>query len=97
VNLLGNNTDAVKKHINFNAGREVRLEINAEITEYMLLARRQNARQNRDIKIANRFFENVPKFEYLGITVAIQNLTEEEVKRRLSSGNACYHSVHLKP
>jgi hypothetical protein len=59
----------------------------------MLLAHRQNTGQNRDIKIANRFFENVPKFDNLGMTVAIQNLTQEEIKKRLSSGNACYHSV----
>jgi hypothetical protein len=27
------------------------------------------------------------------ITVTNQNLIEEEIKRRLNSGNACYHSV----
>jgi hypothetical protein len=30
---------------------------------------------------------------YLGITVTNKNLIQEEVKRRLNSGNACYHSV----
>jgi hypothetical protein len=29
----------------------------------------------------------------LGTTVANQNLIQEEIKRRLNSGNACYHSV----
>jgi hypothetical protein len=59
----------------------------------MLLSRHQNAGQNRDVKIANRSFENVSQFKYLGTTVTSQNLIEEEIKRRLNSGNACYHSV----
>jgi hypothetical protein len=29
----------------------------------------------------------------LGTTVTNQNLIQEEIKRRLNSGNACYHSV----
>jgi hypothetical protein len=59
----------------------------------MLLSRDQNVGQNRDIKIANRSFENVSQFKYLGTTVTNQNLFQEEIKRRLNSGNACYHSV----
>jgi hypothetical protein len=42
-----------------NASKEVGLEINVEKTKYMLLSRHQNIGQNRDIKIANRSFENV--------------------------------------
>jgi hypothetical protein len=45
------------------------------------------------MKIANRSFENVPHFRYLGTTVTNQNLIQEEMKRTLNSGNACYHSV----
>jgi hypothetical protein len=59
----------------------------------MLLAHHQNAGQNREIKIANRLFENVSHFKYLGTTVRNKNLIQEEIKRRLNSGNACYHSV----
>jgi hypothetical protein len=59
----------------------------------MLLSRHQNAAQNRDIKIANRSFENVSQFKYLGTIITNQNLIEEEIKRRLNSGNACYHLV----
>jgi hypothetical protein len=29
----------------------------------------------------------------LGTTITNQNLIQEEIKRRLNSGNACYHSV----
>jgi hypothetical protein len=76
-----------------DASKEVGLEINVEKTKYMLLSHHHNAGQNRDIKIANRSFENVSQFKYLGTTVTNQNLIQEEIKRRLSSGNASYHSV----
>jgi hypothetical protein len=59
----------------------------------MLVSRDQNAGHNREIKIGNRSFENVSQFKYLGTTVTIQNLIQEEIKRRMNSGNACYHSV----
>jgi hypothetical protein len=59
----------------------------------MLLSRHQSVGRNRDIKIANRSFENVSQFKYLGTTVTNQNLIQEEIKRRLNYGNVCYHSV----
>jgi hypothetical protein len=59
----------------------------------MLLSRHQNVGRNRDIKIANRSFENVSQFKYLGTTITNQNLIQEEIKIRLNSSNACYHSV----
>jgi hypothetical protein len=76
-----------------DASKEVGLEVNTEKTKYMLLSSHQNAGQNHEIKIANRCFENVAHFRYFGTTVTDQNLIqEEEIKRRLNSGNACYHS-----
>jgi hypothetical protein len=33
------------------------------------------------------------QFKYLGTTVTNQNLIQEEIKRRLNSGNDRYHSV----
>jgi hypothetical protein len=59
----------------------------------MLLSAQQIAGQNHDIKIVYRCFESVVQFRYFGITAANQNLIQEEIKRRLNLGNACYHSV----
>jgi hypothetical protein len=35
----------------------------------------------------------VSQFKYFGTTVTNKNLIHEKIKRRLNSGNACYHSV----
>jgi hypothetical protein len=68
VNLLGDNIDTIKKNIeiSIDASKEVGLEVNTEKTKYMLLSRHQNVRQNHDMKIANRCFENVAQFRILG-------------------------------
>jgi hypothetical protein len=40
-----------------------------------------------------QYLKNVAQFRYLGTTITNQNQIQEEIKRRLNSGNACYHSV----
>jgi hypothetical protein len=50
-------------------------------------------RADTEHNIANRSFESMAKFKYLGKTLTDQNCIHEEVKSRLNSGNACYHSV----
>jgi hypothetical protein len=95
VNSPGDNTGTIKKNTEtlMDASEEIGLEANTEKTKYMLLSRHRNAGQNHDIKLANRSFENMAQFIYLGMTVTNQNLIQEKIKRRLNSVDACYHSV----
>jgi len=45
------------------------------------------------VRIDNSTFERVEEFKYLGTALTNQNSIAEEIKSRLKSGNACYHSV----
>jgi hypothetical protein len=53
--------------------KEIGLEVNAEKTKYMMLSGHQNAGQNHDMTIANRSYENVAQFKYLGTAITNQN------------------------
>jgi hypothetical protein len=59
----------------------------------MVMSRNQNARHNHNINIDNKSFERVEEFKYLGATLTNRHSIHEEIKSRLKSGNACYHSV----
>jgi hypothetical protein len=50
--------------------------------------------ENHESKINPVYLQfNVGSIEKLGATVTNQNLIQEEIKRRLNFGNACYYSV----
>jgi ABC-type siderophore export system fused ATPase/permease subunit len=74
VNLLGDNTDTIKKTIEtlIDASKEVGLEVNTEKTKFMFPSRHQGSGQNHDKNIVNRSFENVAEFKYLGTTLTNQ-------------------------
>jgi hypothetical protein len=98
VNLLGDKINTLKKNTESltDDSKEVGLEVNAERNKYMcmLLFHHQNTGKNYDIKVANReTLWNVAQFKYLRTTITNQNLIQEEIKRRLNLGHACYHSV----
>jgi hypothetical protein len=57
------------------------------------MSRDQHVGRSHSMKIYNSSFERVEEFKYLGTTITNQNSIQEEIKSRLKSGNACYHSV----
>jgi len=73
--------------------KESGLEVDVDRTKYMVMSLDQNAGGSHNIKINNKPFERVEQFKYLGTTLTNQNFIQEEIKSRLQSGNACYHSV----
>jgi hypothetical protein len=95
VNLVGENIYTIQRNTRalLDASKEVGLEVNPEKTKYVLVSRCRKAGQRQSIKIGNRSFESVAKFKYLRTTLTDLNCIHEEIKSRLNSGNACYHSV----
>jgi hypothetical protein len=95
VHLLGDGVNTIKENSEtlLEASRDISLEINAEKPKYMIMSRHTNSEQNQNIRIANELFENVATFKYLGTTLTNQNDIHDQIKSKLNSGNACYHSV----
>jgi UDP-N-acetylmuramyl pentapeptide synthase len=53
----------------------------------------QNAGQSQNMKTDCGSFERVEEFKYFGTALTKQNSIKKEIKSRLKSGNAGYHSV----
>ena len=75
------------------ACKEIGLEVNADKTKYMFMFRGQDAGRIHNMKIDSKSLERVEECRYLDTTLTDQNSIHEEMKSRLKSGNACYHSV----
>jgi UDP-galactopyranose mutase len=69
------------------------LEVNIDKSKYIFMFQEQNAGRSHNIKTGNKCFERVEEFKYLGTSLRNQNCIIEEIKSRLNSGNACYHSM----
>jgi hypothetical protein len=54
------------------ADKEFGLEVNSGETQYLFMSHHQNAEQSYNKNIANKFFENVKNFKYLGMIVTNQ-------------------------
>ena len=76
------------QELNFDTSR-----LFTDKTKYMVMSRDQNAGRIHNVRIDNSTFDRVEDFKYLGTTLTNQNSVAEEIKSRLKSGNACYHSV----
>jgi hypothetical protein len=95
VNILGGSVHTVKE-ITENlivTCKHIGLELNANKTKYMVMSRDQNAGRIQNIKNDNTSCERVEHFKYLGTNLKNKNSIHEEIKSRLKSGNAFYHSV----
>jgi len=95
VNILGGSIRTLKENAEalVAATRENGLEVSADRTKYVVMSRDQNAGQIHGVRIDNSTFGRVEEFKYLGTTLTNQNYIPEEIKSKLRSGNACYHSV----
>ena len=95
THILGGSTHTLKENAEALAAatREIGLEVNADKTKHMVMSREQNAGRIHSVRTDNITFERAEEFKHLRSTLTNQNSIAEEIKSRLKSGNACYHSV----
>ncbi len=75
------------------ASKEIGLEVNAGKSKYMVMSGDQNAGRSHTMKVDNSSLKGW-KSSSIGNNLNKPKLkAREEIKSRLNSGNACYHSV----
>jgi len=92
VNILGGSVPTIDKNTEalVVTSKGIGPEVNADKTKYVVMSRDQKAGRRHNVKINNSSFE---RMEHLGTTLMNENSIQEEIKGRLKSGNAWYHSV----
>ena len=92
---MGESIPTIKKNTEsvVVASKEIGLEGNSDKTKYLDMSREKNNGSSQIIKLDDISSERVEQFEYLGATAMNQNSSQEEIKGRFKSGNACYHLV----
>jgi len=95
VNILGESIHTPQENAEtlVAATGEIGLEVNADKTKYMVMSRDRNPGRIHSVRIDNSTFDRAEDFKYLGTNLTNQNSIAEEIKSRLKSGNAYYHSV----
>jgi hypothetical protein len=95
INTLGGSVHTIKEKTKalIVASKKIGLGVNVDKTKYMAMSRDQNVVQSHSMKTENITFEMVKELKYMETNLANQNSIPEEIKSRLKTGNACYHSV----
>jgi hypothetical protein len=55
------------------SSKDTGLKVNADITQYMVMSRDQNAGESHSTETDTDFFERIEEFRYLGTTLRNQN------------------------
>jgi hypothetical protein len=79
--ILGGRVPTIKKTAEalVVASKEIRLEVNADETKYMVMSQDQNAGRSHNMKIDNSSFERVGELKYLGTTTFYSGRNYEEI------------------
>jgi hypothetical protein len=90
INVIKKNTEAL-----LDASKEVGPEVNTEKIKYwyIFVLCCKTTGQNRYMRVANEFFENVTKFKHMRTIVTNPNCIHEEIKSRMSffwGGGGCF-------
>jgi hypothetical protein len=82
INIVGGSKHTINKNTEavVVARKEIRLEVNADKTKYMVMSQVQTAGRSHNTKNDNTSFEGVEQFKYLGTTLTNQNSIQEEIK-----------------
>jgi hypothetical protein len=62
------------------ATEEIGLEVNADKTKYMVMARDHNAGRSHSMKTDNNSIESVEEFKYLGTNLTIKILFRQKLR-----------------